>query len=766
MKHLSLTLLLISFACSAFGQNIYTFAGTANSVGGYAGVGVLAPLARFNRPNGLAADKMGNVYIADCLNDCIRKVDVSGIITVYAAPFNHPEGIVLDTAGNLYVADQSDNKIKRVDAITGAITTIAGNGLQGYSGDGGLATSASLYWPSAIAINPVTGEIYFSDTYNNVIRKVSTLGIITTVIGNHSSGTGYGGDGGPAVAASFYYPQGLTFDGSGNLYIADANNYVVRKVNTSGIISTFAGTHLSPGYAGDGGPAIAASLWNVSDVKIDGSGNVFIADQSSRIRKVNNFGIISTYAGSYSTVYSGDGGPATAAGMSYANNIAIDSANNMYISCDDVNVVRRVGAAVTGINITSNTGNTVCANTLTYFTATPVADTMPHYQWEKNGLYVGTDNPIYTPSSFAINDKINCLLYNGVGDTLANSNLLTVDSLKYIGPLVTQSTYCVGSIGSIYCLGMEIFSDDFVVFNVLSSDSGILKVYNNPLVGEQAIGIFPGIDTVYFTATNVCGTDTTRAIITVVPNIFTPITGSDSLCAGESFTFTDLSAGGIWSTLYPGYSAYNIDSLSGVFISSNSTYGPVLITYGTPGCFVVDTVTIEKAPISAAIIGPSLVVVGATVTYSNDTAGGIWSVSNTALATVDTHTGLLSGLSAGFDTLYYTTTNAAGCNYPNHRIIHVIAGPESVSSINNTASFTVYPNPANGNLNITWAAQSTGNGTVTISDVSGRTVYKSSIEMGAANQARLDISTLKAGVYMISIQSGNGYYCSKLVVGE
>ena len=308
---------------------------------------------------------------------------------------------------------------------------------------------------------------------------------------------------------------------------------------------------------------------------------------------------------------------------------------------------------------------------------------------------------------------------------------------------------------------MGYFLEPGAGFNEISSDTDIIKVS-----GLLATAMATGSVTVYVVATNHCGVDSSSITISVTTNTLSPVSGPDSLCAGSVMVFTDLSSGGNWSTLYPGYFDYNIDPVSGVFNSGYSFYGPAFITYGTPSCNVVDTLIIEKAPISAPISGPFAVVVGATVTYANDSAGGIWSISNTALATIDPHTGVLAGLSAGYDTLYYTTTNATGCTYPNNHIIHILADPESVSSINNTASFTVYPNPATGNLNITWAAQSTGNGIVTISDVSGRTVYASSIEMSAANHARLDISSLKAGVYMISIQSGTGYYCSKLVVGE
>ena len=221
------------------------------------------------------------------------------------------------------------------------ITTYAGNGTNGYSGDGGSATAAELHNPISVVVDG-NGNVYFSETVNNCIRKVSTSGIISTFAGKDTAG--FRGDGGPATAALFNSPGSIGIDGAGNIYVADWGNNVVRKINTSGIISTVAGTG-AYGFSGDGGPAIAAQL-NKPNIAVDPDGNIYIADHYNyRIRKVNTSGIISTIAGTGVAGYSGDGGPAISAQIN-PYNIAVDSIGNVYY-VDGVSSVYRVIRKIT-----------------------------------------------------------------------------------------------------------------------------------------------------------------------------------------------------------------------------------------------------------------------------------------------------------------------------------------------------------------------------------------------------------------------------------
>jgi trimeric autotransporter adhesin len=259
-----------------------------------------------------------------------------------AAQLYDPSDITFDKAGNLFIADFANNVIRKVDTF-GNITTVAGTGAPGYTGDNGPATAANLNGPYALAID-ASGNIIFADGYNHLVRKVNTTtGIITAFAGVPSSG--YLGDGGPATAAKLYNPVGIAIDKGGNVYIADDHNNAIRKVDVSGIITTVAGGNPA-GYAGDNGPATNARLSLPIGVAIDTAGNLFIADEDNNvIRKVNTSGIITTYAGTGAKGNSGDGGPATAATLDSAQRVNFDDANNMYISDGRNNLVRKVSTA-------------------------------------------------------------------------------------------------------------------------------------------------------------------------------------------------------------------------------------------------------------------------------------------------------------------------------------------------------------------------------------------------------------------------------------
>jgi sugar lactone lactonase YvrE len=307
---------------------ITTVAGKSGS--GSSGDGGAATNASLNSPQTVGFDAAGNLYIAGYTDCRVRKVDASGIITTVAgngawaysgdggwaisASLNHPTGVTFDASGNMYISDCWNNRVRKVDA-NGIITTVAGKGTQGFSGDGGTATNASLSNPYAVAFD-VAGNMYIPDWQNNRIRKVATNGIITTVAGG-----GSGGDGGLATNASLNQPQGVAFDAFGNLYIADWANSRVRKVANNGIISTVVGNG-SYGYSGDGGAATKASLNEPPCIVFDIAGNMFIADwQNNRVREVHFAGfptlllanVSATNAGYYSVVITSPYGSVTSA---------------------------------------------------------------------------------------------------------------------------------------------------------------------------------------------------------------------------------------------------------------------------------------------------------------------------------------------------------------------------------------------------------------------------------------------------------------------
>jgi hypothetical protein len=335
--------------------------GIINTVAGdgvipyFGGDGGPATSAHLYNPGGVWVDASGNLWITDSGHYRIREV-VKGIINTVVGNGTYGSGgdggpatsaqlfpgeAVGDGAGNLFISDSGNKRLREVSS--GIINTVAGDGTScSRSGDGGPATSATLCSPSDVALDGA-GDLFITDLANSVVREVSPAGVMSTFAGDGTVGAT--GDGGPATAAKFSVPYAVVADGTGDVFIADSGNNVVRKV-TAGTITRFAGNYTA-GLSGDGGPASSAQLHNPSALAIDSAGNLYIADTwNSRVRKVTPGGVISTYAGS-TPGNSGDGGPATSAQLSEPSGLAIDTADNLYIADESNSNIRKVDAGGT-----------------------------------------------------------------------------------------------------------------------------------------------------------------------------------------------------------------------------------------------------------------------------------------------------------------------------------------------------------------------------------------------------------------------------------
>ncbi len=331
-------------------------------------------------PSAMAFDAQGNLYFAETNNHVVRKISVGGGLTTVAgnsvqgfagdggpaaaAELDSPAGLAVDATGNLYIADSHNHRVRLVTAATGVVTTIAGSGVAGYSGDGGLAVAARLALPTALALD-AAGNVYVADTDNHRVRRITTgTGQITTVAGNGIEG--FGGDGGLATAAAIDSPNGLAIDGAGNLFLADTHNGRVREVNAAtGLISTVAGA-ATQAYGGDGGAAKVAGLALPRGLTIDAAGNLYVADSANhRIRRISAAGTITTIAGEGTEAFAGDGTPAASASLDSPRAVAVSPAGLVTLADSGNQRLRQIDALPTPtIHTIAGSGSTAPLGTL------------------------------------------------------------------------------------------------------------------------------------------------------------------------------------------------------------------------------------------------------------------------------------------------------------------------------------------------------------------------------------------------------------------
>ncbi|TKC82919.1 hypothetical protein FAZ69_24755 [Trinickia terrae] len=334
----------VAISCAFPSALVVTWAGSTTS-GSTNGTGTAAS---FNSPTHVALDASGNVYVGDWGNSLIRKITPAGVVSTLAgsagvagsadgtgtaATFNKPEGVAVDASGNVYVGDRSNNEI-RVITPAGVVSTLAGSTTSGSAN--GTGSAASFNTPSGVAVD-TSGNVYVADAFNNEIRKITSAGVVSTLAGSTTSGS----TDGTGSAASFKTPYGVAVDSSGNVYVADTFNNEIRKITSAGVVSTLAGSTTSGSADGTGS---AASFNHPYDVALDGSGNIYVADGgNNEIRKITPAGVVTTLAGS-TTSGSADG-TGTAASFNFPFGVAARSNGFVYVGDASNNEIRVITPA-------------------------------------------------------------------------------------------------------------------------------------------------------------------------------------------------------------------------------------------------------------------------------------------------------------------------------------------------------------------------------------------------------------------------------------
>lgn len=527
--------------------------------------GVEATTVPLFMPEQLAFDTAGNLYIADSGDDLIREVNVAGVISTVAgngqegysgdhglatnAELDSPHGVAIDANGNLYIADTNNHCIREVSG--GTITTIAGNGLAGSKGDGGAATAAQLDMPTAIAVDG-QGNLYIADTENHRIRKITGT-TITTVAGDGNEG--YAGNGSAATAANLNEPTGIAVDATGNLYIGDTSNQVLRMVSAvTGDISTIAGSGVK-GYSGDGA-ALTVALASPSGVAVDGSGNIYFADaDNDRIREISG-GNITTLAGSGSQGYGGDNGSATSAILNTPHSVLVGSSVILFSDTGN-NLVRTISSGTINSSSgvpTSATESLVLGSSLTgvygtgsltaTFSNNDAAATgqISFYDRQASGIVLIGKSPLAgNVASIGIGTLTagtHAIVASYAGDT--NNNPITSGVYIYV---VTPAALTAVASGVNLFYGQAIPTLTGTLTGVLAQDSGkVTAVYVTTATSTSAPGTYPitvsvtGAAASNYTVT--LGAGSGSVVIAKAPTTTTLNASSLAPVSGASLTLT------------------------------------------------------------------------------------------------------------------------------------------------------------------------------------------------------------------------------------
>lgn len=610
------------------------------------------------------------------------------------------------------------------------VKTVAGTGAYGYSGDGGPATAAEVSHITGIA-NDGSGNVYLCDYTQSVIRKINASGNISTHAGTGTAA--FTGNGNPATAADLLFPSRIAADNAGNIYILEDGTQVIRKIDASGNISIAAGSYMSTGYSGDGGPATAALLNYPTGIAVDAAGNLYIGDiHSRRIRKVDASGTITTFAGNGGSTYV-EGAAATNTGISMGTtHMTCDNSGNFYFM--DNNFLRKIDATGT---ITTIGGNGVYVPPGYYYwtegvpaTSISLQNTISLSAADDGTLYLCLDDLHRIVKIDAATNAVTTVAgdpygsYGLTGENVAASRAYVMRALcldasandgfyyydethkvrkTYMGNFVleinhptTHNHYVCVNTGTIdmnnFFWTEDLDLSDTLTWSLISPpahgtfNGSYSAPSNGAVLHPSSLSYTPdpgytGTDLFAIRVSDGTAADTGYVNIIIQP---TTITGTKTVCAGSSTTLSCTVPGGYWTS--DNTSIANVDSYTGVV--TGIAAGTTTISYVSPaGCIPTAIVTVNAAP--DAIAGYPLVCKSQTTLLSNGTSGGTWQSSNISIAGVNATTGLVTGMNVGSANITYRLAN--GCRSTME--IYVDPQPDPLSGPNaicveETAAYT------------------------------------------------------------------------------
>ena len=701
------------FVSSESSAQRITVTPAGNGISGVSAAGMAGYLTNVSSPHDVCLDGSGNIYYTDQGMGLVRMIAAgTGLVSTIAgggsstsdgitatSALISPRYMCMSATGNLYIT--TGNKVRMINLATGIISTVAGTGAGGYSGDGGAATAATMNGLGGVCIDG-SGNIFVVDSGNNCVRKINTAGNISTYAGTGAGS--YTGDGGPATAATLHWPTVICVNAAGDVYVADqlylyttsSQGMFVRKISAStGIITTVAGTNTFLGDNLFGLPSLSTYLGHITGMCCDGTGSVYCHEISCSCRRIDmTTDSVYAEAGNFEIESYGDGINSLLAYMNNPYGICVDASGNLYAADEYNNRVRKMIKLTHNPTFAYGRGQYIypCTGTVQPFNvqaAMVVLDSAQTETWtvltapvhgSLSGfpftmLSKGTDS-LTTPSGLSYTPSGTYMGLDSFVISVSNGSMSDVMTI-YVS-VVASSPMSVLTAASV-CTGASTPLIATAAGGTWSVTNSNTYIYSGNIIGYNN-----GLDTMIYSASGVCSA---TGVITVnVSPSAGLVTGISTLCVGSVATLTDGISGGVWSTSSP---TITIDSLTGVVTGVSNGTASVLYTVSNGICTSNSPTTMNVGIPTGEITGTtSRICTGATTTYWETLSGGTWSISNGDASYTSTGTtAYVAGMVPGMDTLTYSFTNVCGTNSITN-VITVNPIP-AAGSVSGTASVCV-----------------------------------------------------------------------------